>query len=104
MKIIDDAQLQRLEELEKWATKTPWSEDYPDIVGDDGMTSVFDFHGTGFLLACDSSLIVESRNALPLLLDSVRRLKEALAIAREWTSIGGAPDEDVARIRELVGE
>lgn len=123
MKIIDTATLQRLEELEKRATKGPWEEgdchaaaitgqDGAVVigVGDDGACGDPDCCGspTYYTTADDAdiALTVESRNALPLLLDSVRRLKEALAIAMAWVDVGGPSEaeQDMARIRELVDE
>jgi hypothetical protein len=62
----------------------------------------------------DARYFAELRNAAPSLLDSVARLKEALAIAMKWAespdsmslAMGGdvEHDADMARIRELVGE
>lgn len=55
----------------------------------------------------DARLLAGAANALPLLLDSVKRLKEAFLLAREW--IGRDPasapttyEGDMARITALV--
>ena len=108
MKIIDDATLQRLEELEKRATKGPWfhnTENLYEVFSEVDPIS----DGREVLVAqleADAGYIAASRNALPLLLDSVRRLKEALALAQQWIDVDGIGDgeADMARIRELVGE
>jgi hypothetical protein len=115
MKIIDTATLQRLEQLHRAASPVPWG---VDTDGREVCTFTerysggppFDIMSESFARGGaddDAALIAESRNALPMLLESVRRLKEAFLLAREW--IGRDPasapatyEEDMSRITALV--
>jgi len=121
VKIIDDATLQRLEELEKGSTQGNWYADEAIEGGgsvvmssETGRVAYVHRSDENFHDEEDAVFIAASRNALPLLLDSVRRLKEALALYRKWRgkSLSLADSDevmleygtDMARIRELVGE
>lgn len=117
VKIIDDATLQRLEELHKAASPVPWGVDtdgrevctFRERLGSMNGKPPFDIMSESFAregAEHDAALIAESRNALPLLLDSVRRLKEALAIAMPLVKddADAGLSSTLRRIRELVGE
>lgn len=115
LKIIDDATLQRLEELEKRATPLPWlvdecgayvecEEDVPR--GFCAIERPIDIGSTANA-SDDIAFAAAVVNASPLLLDSVRRLKEAFLLAREWAGRDpiSAPEtyqRDMARITALV--
>jgi hypothetical protein len=109
VKLITNEEIARLAELESKATPGEWE---PQQYCAD--SSYFDINASGIRVVDsdgtserNAEFIAESRNALPRLLDSVRRLKEALEIAKSWMDCGyqeQAFDADMARIRDLVGE
>jgi len=114
MKIIDDATLQRLEELEKRVVTGDWEATDYVVFGEDG-DEIGRFRGSAGHIPDPvdrgdvAAFVAESRNALLLLLDSVRRLKEAFDLAMDWATCDAGRmtpkyDEDMARIRELAGE
>lgn len=122
-KLITDAELAKLRELEARATKGKWSHVYvpgrrtPGWVGEPGEYRLvvngdawdpINAHKPTY----DGLLVAELRNAAPLMLDSIARLKEALAIAMPYLPkvLNNTRDEAIewekkqTRIRELVGD
>lgn len=109
-KILDEAALATLEAVEKQATPGDWG--YTD--GDKGFDIVNKAMQNvlrpivNWRCEDNANLICDARNHLPVLIDNVRRLKEALALAKSWledwepNSVG--VKHDMARIRELVGD
>lgn len=126
-KLITDEALQRLRELEAKATPGPWIRPKYWTHSEEKPAPVAMLHRGGSSgpwlhvgLTCDvarpqdhidTDYISESREAMPLLLDTVARLKEALAIARYWAKAPRVTmehanefEDAMARIRELVGD
>jgi len=113
-KLISDAEIARLAELESKATAGEWrvsmsgysvksnDVDVPIVASIPSGVNARPVDIERWLPNAD--LIAESRNALPRLLDSLRRYKEALAIARPCVESEESWRLSAARIRELVGD